>query len=79
MDLTPLLHESWSTALNAKDPDSKSLEALTELVREVARLRLPCQKRRMYLIKNKRGSEKHSDYLDKLGQLFSVAEFEEMT
>ena len=71
MHLTPLLHESWSTALNAKDPDSKSLEALAELLREEARLRMPRHQRRMDLIKVKRGQDKHSDYLDKLGNLFT--------
>ena len=79
MHLSPLLQESWSATLEDKDADNKSLEALAELVREEVRLRMPCHQIRMDLLKTKQGQEKHSDYLDKLGNLFSVAEFEQMT
>ena len=79
MHLSPLLQESWSIALEDKDSDNKSREALVELAREEARLRMPCHLRRMYHTKAKRqGQEKHSDYLDKIGNLFSVAKFEHM-
>ena len=62
-----------------KDLDSKSLKALTELLRDETRLRMLGHQRRMDLIKAKRGQYKHIDYLDKLGSLFSVVEFEELT
>ena len=79
MHLGPLMHESWSTALDAKDPDDKSLDHIAELIQEEGKLRMPQHQRRLQLLKAKRGSEKHSDFLDKLGNLLSVAEFDSMT
>ena len=32
MHLGPLMHESWSTAMEVKDPDNKRLEEIAELV-----------------------------------------------
>ena len=36
-------------------------------------------KRRLELLKAKKGSEKHIGFLDKLGRLLSVAEFDSIT
>ena len=64
-----MIHESWSTALEVKDPENLSLEELAEFVQDEARLRMPRNQRRMDLLKAKRGQEKYSDYLDKWGSL----------
>ena len=48
-------------------------------MRDKAKLRPLRHQRRMNLIQTKRGQEKHSDYLDKLIDLFSVAEYEQMS
>ena len=65
MHLSPLLHQIWNSALDSKNPEDKSLEELTELVKDEAKLRMPKHQRRMNLIKMKRGSERQSDYLEK--------------
>ena len=59
-----MLHKDWSSPLESKDPDEKSLEALAELVREEAKLRMPHHQKRIDLIKTKRGQEKDSHYLE---------------
>ena len=51
MHLGPLMHESWSTALDAKDPDDKSLDQIAELIREERKLRMPQHQRRLKLLK----------------------------
>ena len=79
MHLGSLMHGSWSTALEVKNPDNKSLEQIAELIREEGNQGTPQHQRRMELLKAKRRSEKHSDFLDKLGNLLSVAEFDSMT
>ena len=40
MHLGPLMHESWSTAMEVKDPDNKRLEEIAELVWEEGRLQM---------------------------------------
>ena len=40
---------------------------------------MPCHQRKMNLIQIKSGQENHSDYLDKLSNLFSVVEYEQMS
>ena len=50
-----------------------------QLVRDGAKLRMPRLQRRMNLIQTKSEQEKHSDYLDKSSNLFSVAEYEQMS
>ena len=43
------------------------------------KLRMPRHQRRIQLLKAKRGSKKHSDFLDKFVNLLSVMEFDSMT
>ena len=57
MHLSPLLHQIWNSALDSKNPEDKSLEELTELVRDEAKLSMPKHQMRMNLIQTKRGSE----------------------
>jgi hypothetical protein len=40
---------------------------------------MPCHQRRLQLLKAKRNSNKHSDFLYQLETLMSVAEFKEMS
>ena len=65
MHLSPLLHQICNSALGSKNLEDKSLEELTELVKDEAKLRMPKHHRRVSLIQNKRGSERHRDYLEK--------------
>ena len=57
--------------MEVKDLDNESLEELAEFVRKEVRLRMLCHQRRMDLLKAKRGQEKKSDNLDKLGFLLA--------
>ena len=77
--LSPLLHQIWISALDCKTPEDKSLEELTELIKDEAKLRQPKHQRGMTLIQTKRGSEKHSDFLKKISENYSVAEYDEMS
>ena len=54
MHLSPLLHQIWSSALDSKNPEDKSLEELTELVTDEVKLRMPKHQTRMSLIETKR-------------------------
>ena len=74
-----MLHQIWNSALDSKNPEDKSLEELTELVRDEAKLSMPKHQMRMNLIQTKRGSERHRDFLEKISELWSVAEYEDMT
>ena len=79
MYLSPLLHKSWSLVLECRDRDEKSLEEPSELVRDEAKLEMLHHQRRMNLIQTKREQDRHSDYLNKLSNLFSVGEYEAMS
>ena len=63
--------------MDCKDPEERSLEELTKAIEEEAKLRQPKHQRRMTLIQTKRGSEKHSDFLEKISDNYSMAEFDE--
>ena len=73
------MYESLSTALKIKDPDNKNLEQITELIWKEGKLRMPWHQRRVQFFKAKKGSEKHNNFLDRLGNLLSVVEFDSMT
>ena len=70
----PLMHESWILAVGDEDPESKNIELITELIREEGKLRMQQHQRRIQLLKAKRGSEKHRDFLKQLGNQLSVVE-----
>jgi len=65
MNLSPLLHQIWNSALDSKNPEDKSLEELTELVKNEAKLRMPQHQRRMSLVQSQGGSERHNDVFEK--------------
>ena len=73
MHIRTLLHQIWISALDCRNPEEKSLEELT------TKLRQPKHLRCMTLIQTKRGSEKHSDFLEKISENYSVAECDEMS
>ena len=79
MHIRTLLHQIWISALDCKNPEEKSLEELIKLIKEEAKLRQPEHQRCMTLIQTKRGSEKHSDFLEKISENYSVAECDEMS
>ena len=64
MNLSPLLYQIWMPALDNNNPEDNSLEDLTELLRDEAKLRM--HQHRMSSIQTKRGSERHSDFLEKI-------------
>ena len=75
----PFLHQAWISALQSKDPDNRTLEKLMKALEDEAKLRDPKHTRRMKLLQTKRGSDKHSDFLERLKENYNVAEFEEMS
>ena len=79
MHLGPLVQSSWLQSLETKDMKNKTMEELINLIKAEGRLRMPCHQRRLQLLKAKRNSNKHSDFLYQLETLMSVAEFEEMS
>ena len=79
MHLPPLMHASWVQALEAKNPDDKSLDELIEFMQEEGKLRMPVHQRRLQLLKTKRNQTRHSDFIFQIGKLMSVAEFSDMT
>ena len=68
--LGPLLHTSWLQSLETKE--------ITYLIQEEGKLRMPCDQRRLQLLKANRNSNKHSDFLYQLETLMSVAELKDM-
>ena len=79
MQLGPLLHSSWLQSPETKDIKSKNLDEITCLIQEEGKLRMPCHQRRLQLLKAKRNSNKHIDFLYQLETLMSVAEFKDMS
>ena len=61
MHLSPLLHRIWNSALDSKNSEDKSLEDLTELIKDEAKLQMSKRQSRMSLIQTKTGSERHSE------------------
>ena len=79
MHLGPLVQSSWLQSLETKDMKNKTLQELMELIKEEGKLRMPCHQRRLQLLKAKRNSNKHSNFLYQLETLMSVAEFSAMS
>ena len=78
--IAPLLQQIWITACShGGDPEERSLEELIKSIEDEANLRQPKHTRCMILLKNKRGSDKHTDFLEKIVENYSVVEFEQMT
>ena len=79
MHLSPLLHQICNSAMDRKNPEKKSLEEMTEIVKEKAEIRMLKHQRRMNRIQTKRGSERLNEYLEKISDLYSGAEYDDMT
>ena len=63
----------------AGDPQERTLEELLKAIEKEAKLRQPKHTRRMVLLNTKKGSERHSDFLEKIVEHYSVIEFHQMT
>ena len=74
-----MLHHTWSKALEKYDPDNKLLPELLEALESEAKKGDPKHSRRLKLLQIRRGSDSHSDFVDKLIEATSVIEFEKMT
>ena len=79
MHLPPMMHPSWVQALEAKNPNEHSVDDLIEFLKVEGKLRMPVHQRRLQLLKVKRGSTRHSDFIFQIGKLMSVAEFTGMS
>jgi hypothetical protein len=77
--LAPLMHSSWTQAIESKKLEDKPVRELTELIKEEGKLRMPVHQRRLQLLKAKRNQTKHTEFIFQLEKLMSVAEFEKMT
>ena len=75
----PLLHHTWAKSLNNTDPYNRTLEKLTQTLENEAKRGDPKHSRRLKLLQIRRGSDAHSDYMDKLREVGSVIEFEKMS
>ena len=62
--LLPLLHHTWSKALEKYDPDNKSLPELLEALESEAKKGDPKHSRRLKLLQIRGGSDSHSDFVD---------------
>ena len=69
MHLGPILHTSWLQSLEKQDIKNKSLNEITNLIQEEDKLRMPRHQHRIQLLKAKRNSNKHSDFLYQLENL----------
>ena len=63
--MSPLVRQIWITACShGKDQEERSLEELMKAMEDEAKLRQPKHTSRMLLLQTKRGSDKHSDFLE---------------
>ena len=62
--------------MDRKNPEKKSLEEMTEIVKEEAELGISKPQRRMNRIQTKRGSERLNEYLEKILDLYSVRRYD---
>ena len=77
--MMPLLHKTWIYALQCIDQDNRTLEELTKALEDEAKLGDPKHTRRVKLLQTRRGSDSHSDFLERLKEAFSVIEFHKMS
>ena len=78
--LAPILHQIWISACpEAGDPEERNLEELMKVIEKEAKLRQPKHTRRMILLNTKRGSDRHSDLLEKIVEQYSVIDFDKMS
>ena len=78
--LAPYLHQIWILACSeAGNPDERTLEEFMKAIEKDAKLRQPKHTRRMVLLSTKRGEDRHSDFLEKIVEHYSVIEFDTMT
>jgi hypothetical protein len=76
--LAPLMHSSWTQAIETKNLEDKSVRELTEIIKEEGKLRMPVHQRRLQLLKARRNQTKHTEFIFQLEKLMSVAEFDRM-
>ena len=77
--MMPLLHHTWTTSLQNIDPNNRSLEELTKALEDEAKRGDPKHTRRVKLLQIRRGSDAHSDFMDKLRETGSVIEYDKMS
>ena len=64
--LIPFLHHTWSNALEKYDPDNKSITEIINALEIEAKKGDPKHSRRLKVLQIRRGSDTHSDFVDKL-------------
>ena len=77
--MMPLLHHTWTKSLQSIDPNNRTIEELTEALDNEAKRGDPKHSRRVKLLQIRRGSDAHSDFMDKLREAGSVIEYEKMS
>ena len=75
----PFLHHTWAKSLDKTDPYNRNLQELTDSLENEAKRGDPKHSRRLKLLQIRRGSDAHSDFIDKLREAASVIEFGKMT
>ena len=77
--LLPLLHHTWAKSLDKTDPYNRTLQELTDSLENEAKRGDPKHSRRLKLLQIRRGSNAHSDFVDKLREAASVIEFSKIS
>ena len=77
--LLQLLHHTWAKSLDKSDPYNRTLKELTDALENEAKRGDPKHSRRLKLLQIRRGSDAHSDFVDKLREAASVIEFSKMS
>ena len=77
--MMPLLHHTWTTSLQNIDPNNRSLEELAKALEDEAKRGDPKHICRVKLLQIRRGSDAHSDFMDKLRETGSIIEYDKMS
>ena len=76
--ILPFIHNSWTGKLAHIDPKTKSINTILSTLESEAKKGDPRQNRRLRMLGIRRGSDSHSDFINKLIEAFKVIEFDKM-
>ena len=77
--ILPLLHHTRAKSLDKTDPYNRTLQELTDSLENEAKRGDLKYSRRLKSLQIRRGSNAHSDFIDKLREAASVIEFSKMS
>ena len=77
--LLPFLHYFWAGKLEKHNSETKDITTILTTLETEAKKCDPRHNRRLRMLQIRRGSDSHSDFINKLIEAFKVIEFEKMT